>query len=171
MNDEDNEQLHSNKSLSTSSVNENLVHRNLPVPPGFEPLSNYQQMNRSSLDSQSIDEGIGRDAGSSSMFESAQSDYDFETVYFECREDNQTIVNEPKQMTTNNNSKLEWRNPSFNPRPRSHWNSNKVKYQTNNNQKQFNEKPRLKKTTNPNKAPLPPEKKKNSMLRHIQIFL
>ncbi len=61
----------------------------------------------------------------------------------------------------NNNNQLEWRNQPYRPRP--HWNSNQVKYQSNYHKDQFNDKPRLKKSINPNKAPLSAEKKKNSM--------
>ncbi|CAF1154624.1 unnamed protein product [Rotaria sordida] len=159
--DEDNQTIDLHKS-SNSSLTENAIHQsnqNLTVPPGFKPLSKINCI--SSQDSQSTDEGIDRDAGSVSRFESAHSDYEFESTYFECRE-NATLINQPNYpITINDNSKLEWRNQSYRPRQRSHWNSNKVKYQTNYNKEQFGDKPHLKKPINPHKAPLPPEKKKN----------
>ncbi|CAF2643830.1 unnamed protein product [Rotaria sp. Silwood2] len=162
--DEDNQTIDSHKSMietSNNSFAKNLVHQpneDLTVPPGFKPLSMTNRT--SSQDSQSTDEGIDRDTGSASIFESAHSDNGFESIYFECRED-ATIINEPNPITINDNSKLEWRNQSYRSRPRSHWNSNKVKYQTNYNKEQFGDRPHLKKPINPNKAPLPPEKKKN----------
>jgi len=130
--------------------------QDLTVPPGFKPLSNYRST--SPRGSQSTDEGIDRDTGSVSIFESAHSDYELESIYVECRED-VTIINEPNRIENNDNSKLEWRNQPY--RPRSQWNSNKVKYQSNYNKDQFGDKSRLKKPINPNKAPLPAEKKKN----------
>ncbi|CAF4676740.1 unnamed protein product [Rotaria sp. Silwood1] len=162
--DEDNQAIHSQKSvneISNSSLIGNLIHQSnqdLTVPPGFKPLSITNRI--SSQDSQSTDEGIGRDTGNLSIFESTHSDYELGSIYFECRED-ATIINEPNPKAITDNSKLEWRNQLCRPRPRSHWNSNKVKYQTNYNKEQFGDKPHLKKPINPNKAPLPPEKKKN----------
>ncbi|CAF4285177.1 unnamed protein product, partial [Adineta steineri] len=44
---------------------------------------------------------------------------------------------------------------------RPQWNSKKIQYQPNYNRDQFGDKPRVKKPFNINKAPLPPEKKKN----------
>jgi hypothetical protein len=132
--------------------------QDLTVPPGFKPLSNHRST--SPRDSQSTDEGIDRDTGSVSLFESAHSDYQSESIYVECRED-ATIINEPNGIKTNDNNKLEWRNQPYRLRPQ--WNSNKVQYQ-------FNDKPRLKKPVNPNKAPLPAEKKKNSMLKNDSIY-
>jgi hypothetical protein len=115
----------------------------LLVPPGFKHLSNDHST--SSCDSQSID----GDTESVSIFESAHSDYESESIYVECRED-LTIINEPNRIKNpNNNTQLEWRN-----RPRPQWNSNKVKYQKKN-------------TVNPNKAPLSAEKKKNSKFKEI----
>jgi hypothetical protein len=122
----------------------------LPVPPGFKPLSNHHCFT-SPRDSQSTDEGIDRDTGSASIFESAHSDYQSESIYVECQED-LTIINEPTRINNNKNSQLEWRNQPYRSRP--HWNSNKVKYQG-------------KKPINPNKAPLPAEKKKNSRFKEI----
>ncbi|CAF1965049.1 unnamed protein product [Rotaria magnacalcarata] len=155
--DEDNQK---NTTVSNEYFKENRVYDDLSAPPGFKPLSNRRQLNASSLVSQSTDEGIDRDTGSLSVFESAHGDHEYESVYFECREDS-TLVNQPNSLMINNNSKPEWRNQPYNPRPRSHWNSNKVKYQKNYNQEQFGEKPRLKKPINLNKVPLPIEKKKN----------
>lgn len=123
--------------------------QDLTVPPGFKPLSSHQQLNKSPQDSQSTDEGIDRDIGSGSIFQSARSDNEVESVYLECHEDT-TIINKPHSTM---NSNLEWRNQKY----RSHWNSNKVKYQSNYNKHQ------LKKPVNPNKAPLSADKKKNSM--------
>ncbi|CAF4127938.1 unnamed protein product [Rotaria socialis] len=159
--DEDNQQdTPLNTTASNEYFKENRLHHDLTAPPGFKPLPNHRPLNASSLDSQSTDEGIDRDAGSLSVFESAHSDHEYESVYFECREDS-TLVNQPNSIMINNNSKPEWRNQSYNPRSRSHWNINKVKYQKNYNQEQFGEKPRLKKPINLNKVPLPVEKKKN----------
>ena len=74
------------------------------------------------------------------------------------------MINQPNPSIINSNSKLEWRNQPYRSRPQ--WNSNKVKYQTNHNKDQMNNKPRLKKPVNSNKAPLPAEKKKNSMFKN-----
>ncbi|CAF0823715.1 unnamed protein product [Adineta steineri] len=138
--------------------NDNHVH--LSVPPGFKPLSklNQKHLNISPQNSQSTDEGIDRDVGSISVFESAHSDYEIESVYLECRED-LTIINEPNPISINHNSKLEWRNQPYQYRPQ--WNSKKIQHQPNYNRDQFGDKPRVKKPININKAPLPPEKKKN----------
>lgn len=154
-------------------TDEDFTHQssqNLTVPPGFKPLSNHQsiitqkELNTSPRDSQSTDEGIDHDAGSVSIFESAHSDYELESIYVECRED-VTIINEPNEIKNNVNSQLEWRNQPYRPRP--YWNSNNVKYQTNYNKDQYAERPRLKKPINPHKAPLPAEKKKNSMFENF----
>jgi hypothetical protein len=144
--------------------NDNYSNENLIVPPGFKPLP---KTDTSPQDSQSIDEGIDRDTGSVSVFESAHSDYDYESIYLECRED-VTIINDPNPLMINSNSNLEWRNQPYHPRP--HWNSNKVKYQSNYHRDQMSDKPRLKKPINPNKAPLPAEKKKNSMFIKSSIY-
>jgi hypothetical protein len=130
-------------------------------------LSVHQKrLNISPQDSQSTDEGIDRDVESVSLFESAHSDYQSESVYLECREDI-TIINEPNSTTVDGNNQLEWRNQPYRPRP--YWNSNQVKYQSNYNKDQFGNKPRLKKPVNPNKAPLPAEKKKNSMFLNFSF--
>jgi hypothetical protein len=60
-----------------------------------------------------------------SIFESAHSDYQSESIYVECRED-VTIINEPNRIN-NNNTQLEWRNQPYPLHP--HWNSNNAKYQ------------------------------------------
>jgi len=148
---------------SNISLTENLAYQSnhdLIVPPGFKPL-----LNTSPQDSQCTDEGIDRDAGSVSVFESAHSDYEYESVYLECRED-LTIINEQNSISNNNNSNIECRNQPYRPRP--YWNSNNIKYQSNYNRDQLNDKPRLKKPINLNKPPLPAEKKKNSMFRKFE---
>ncbi|UJR36085.1 hypothetical protein I4U23_028821 [Adineta vaga] len=132
------------------SFHVNLSNEHLLIPPGFKSLSR---------ESSSPDEGIDRDTESVSTFESAYSSHRFESVYLECREDN-TIINEPNSiLTKNSNSKLEWRCQPYRSRP--YVNRNKVKYQWNYNKDQSNNKPCVKKPVNPNKAPLPLEKKKN----------
>ena len=93
--------------------------------------------------SQSTDEGIDRDTGS--IFESAHSDYQTESIYAECRED-ATIINESNRIR-NDHNQFQWRN-----RPRPQWNSKKVKHSE-------------KKSINPNKPPLPAEKRKNSRFK------
>ena len=144
--------------------------RDLSFPPGFKPFINHrtnvhqQQSITSIQDSQSTDEGISHDTSNISMFESVRCDSDLESIYHECYED-VAVINKLNSMMIRDNNKLECCNQSY--RPRYHWNSNKVKYQSNYTRNQFDRKPRLKKPINPNKAPLPPEKKKNSMSMKI----
>ncbi|CAF1044890.1 unnamed protein product [Adineta ricciae] len=99
-----------------------------------------------SQDSSSPDEGIDRDVGSVSVFESAQSDREFQSVYFECHESN-IVTNEANQR------RLQCCNQSYRSRP--------CEDKKNCDTKKAIGKPRVKKFVNSNKPPLAPEKKKN----------
>lgn len=110
----------------------------------FQKLTSNNNQSLLSI-SPSTDEGIVRDTETSSIFESACSRTPSESNYVECRDD-LTMINQKHQ--------LEWRNPVQQNRS-AHWNYKKPTKNFANNKSQ------LKKPINPNKPPLPQEKKKN----------